>query len=66
MPYVEWKPKSDLALRLEVDNVTSRGFRDTRYVYSGPRGPHPLSFVDDRDIQFGPMVYFRVRKTLGS
>lgn len=64
-PYVEWKPRADLALRLEVDNVTSRGFRDTRYVYSGPRGANGLSYVDDRDIQFGPLVYFRVRKTLG-
>jgi outer membrane receptor protein involved in Fe transport len=65
MPYVEWKPRADLALRLEIDNATARGFRDTQYVYDGPRGAHPLKYVDDRDIQFGQIVYFRIRKTLG-
>jgi outer membrane receptor protein involved in Fe transport len=65
IPYVEWKPKPDLALRLEIDNATARGFRDTRYVYKGPRGANPLNYVDDRDIQFGQIIYFRLRKTLG-
>ncbi len=62
-PFIEWKPRPDLSLRTEFGNVTERGFRDTRYVYPGPRGKAAPAYVDDRDIQFGRMFYFRVRKT---
>jgi outer membrane receptor protein involved in Fe transport len=66
VPFVEWKPSPDVILRAEIQNVTSRGFRNTRVVYSGPRDTSPIAFTDDRDIQFGPMYWFRIRKTLGS
>ena len=68
-PYVEifaeWKPRPDLSIRTELSNVTERGFRNTRNVYAGPRDVAALKFVDDRDIQFGRMLYVRVRKTFG-
>jgi hypothetical protein len=63
--FVEWKPRPDLSIRTELSNLTERGFRNTRYVYAGPRGASALSYADDRDIQFGRMIYVRVRKTLG-
>ena len=53
-------------VRAEIQNATSRGFRHTRVVYAGPRDTSPVLFVDDRDIQIGPMYWFRVRKTFGS
>jgi outer membrane receptor protein involved in Fe transport len=62
-PYVEWKPRRDITLRAEGGNFTERGLRRTRYVYAGPRGASPFAYVDDRDIQFGRMVYVRMRKT---
>lgn len=65
-PFAEWKPRPDIILRAEIQNVTSRGFRHTRVVYEGPRDTSPVAFVDDRDIQIGPMYWFRVRKTFGS
>jgi hypothetical protein len=66
VPFAEWKPRKDLSVRLELGNVTARGFRNTRYVYDGPRGARPYDYVDDRDVQFGRMYYVRVRKTFGA
>jgi len=63
--FVEWKPSTDLSIRAEVANATARGFRHTRYRYEGLRGATPLAYVDDRDIQFGRMLFVRVRKTFG-
>ena len=62
-PFVEWKPQPDLSLRMEFGNFTERGFRQTLYVYNGPRSTNGLKFVDDRDNQFGRMWYVRLRKT---
>jgi len=64
--FVEWRPQRDLSVRGEVGNLTSRGIRTTRYSYTGLRGSSPFEYVDDRDIQFGPMLYLRIRKTFGS
>jgi outer membrane receptor protein involved in Fe transport len=65
LAFIEWKAQPDLSVRMEVANATSRGFRHTRYRYEGLRGSTPLSYVDDRDIQFGRMLFVRVRKTFG-
>ena len=46
-------------------NATERGFRNTRYIYNGPRDRNGLAYVEDRDIQFGQMYYIRIRKTFG-
>ena len=64
-PFLEWKPVADINLRIELPNITERGFRNTRNVYAGPRDKNPLLYVDDRDIQFGRMIKFRLRKTFG-
>ncbi|OXE35598.1 MAG: TonB-dependent receptor [Phenylobacterium zucineum] len=64
-PYIEWKPKPDLSIRGELSNATARGFRNTRYIYSGPRNRNGLAYTEDRDIQFGQMFYVRIRKTFG-
>lgn len=64
-PFAEWKPRPDLAVRVELPNITERGFRKTLTVYDGPRGANPIAYVDDRDYQFGRMYYIRVRKTFG-
>ncbi|UTP39069.1 TonB-dependent receptor [Phenylobacterium sp. LH3H17] len=64
-PFAEWRARPDITIRAELPNITSRGFRYTRYDYAGPRGTSPLAQVEDRDIQFGRMYYVRVRKTFG-
>lgn len=65
-PFVEYRPRPDIVIRGEIQNVTERGFRHTRQVYGGPRNTSPLLYTDDRDIQFGRMYWIRVRKTFGA
>ena len=61
--FYEYKPRPDLALHLEVDNLGGRGFERLLYVYGGPRDTSGLAYVDDRRQEFAPYLYFRVRKT---
>ena len=61
--FAEWKPKPDLTVRAELNNVTERGFRHTATAYAGPRNTAAVKYVDDSDIQFGRGLYIRVRKT---
>lgn len=65
VPFVEYRPRPDVIIRAELQNVTERGLRRTRNVYAGPRDVSPLLYVDDRDNQFGRMFWIRVRKTFG-
>lgn len=65
-PFIEWKPRPDLQLHLEIQNLGARGLRNTRQVFAGARNLAPLAFVDDRDAQFGQIIYFRIRKYFGS
>ena len=64
-PFVDWKPRADITVRAEIQNVTERGFRNTRYEYAGPRSTSAFEGVDDRDLQVGRYFYLRIRKTLG-
>ena len=63
--FVEWKPEPDLSIRGEVGNLMERGLRRTRREFAGPRDAAGLDFTDDRDLQFGRVLYVRVRKTFG-
>ncbi|WP_304188259.1 TonB-dependent siderophore receptor, partial [Phenylobacterium aquaticum] len=63
--FAEWKPQPDTALRIELNNITSRGFHHILTDYAGPRGSNPITTIDDRDIGFGPMIHIRLRKTFG-
>ena len=63
--FVEYKPRPDLSLRAELDNVGDRGFQRILYVYGGPRNTSPLTYVDNRKQEFGPYLFFRLRKTFG-
>jgi hypothetical protein len=63
--FAEYKPRSDLVVRVELDNATERGFRHTLVDYAGPRNVKPETNLDDRDIQFGRMIYLRIRKSFG-
>ena len=61
--FIEYTPRPDTSLKLEVDNIGSRGFQRVLYVYPGPRNTSGLAYVDDRRQDFGPAVFFRVRRT---
>lgn len=64
-PFIEWKPRPDIQIHLEIENLGERGLRDTRKVYAGARNLSPVAFIDDRDAQFGQILYLRVRKYFG-
>jgi outer membrane receptor protein involved in Fe transport len=65
-PFIEYRPRPDLNMRLELPNVTARNLHRTVVSYSGPRDdPTSRASLEDREYQVGRMVYFRIRKTLG-
>ena len=65
--YVEYKPREDLALKLEADNLATHGGEYIRAFYDPFRdvGGGQLSSVDNRSPRFGPELTFHVRKTFG-
>jgi outer membrane receptor protein involved in Fe transport len=65
-PFVEWKPRPNLSWRIELDNVTARGFKHTFENFNGPRSTSPLAVVEQRTVHPGRMFYLRLRKTFGS
>ena len=62
--YGEYKPRPDLAIRVEVNGVTFRNARRIREVYIGPRNLGRLDYTDVRNAEYRGNVNIRVRKTL--
>lgn len=67
MTYVEWRPRSDVQVRLEWQNITRRGYQQSTTTYTGLRDPDGVgpATLSDRNFHFGRIVYARVRKTFG-
>jgi outer membrane receptor protein involved in Fe transport len=65
VPWVEWKPRRDISIRMDVQNITSRNFNRTREVYDGPRDTVPLLFLEHQELDNKTSLYVRVRKTFG-
>jgi outer membrane receptor protein involved in Fe transport len=63
--YADIKPRRDLILRLELQNIGARGVTRIREVYAGPRDAAPLLYTDVRDLDFNPMIFVRLRKAFG-
>ena len=66
-PFIEYKPRPDLNIRVELPNVTRRNLHDIFYIYPGLRmaGGQP-SFIDDRRTnQTAASTFLRIRKTFG-
>ena len=64
-PFVEWKPRPGSSIRVELDNATERGYRDTITQYAGPRSTAPVTFVQDRRTHVGRELFIRLRRTFG-
>lgn len=65
MVFVEWRPRRDLNLRAELENITARGYRRTTLTYPGPRNAGGAPTLSDRDTHSGRILYLRIRKTFG-
>jgi len=65
--FFEYKPRPDLGLKIEADNVSSHGLELIREFYDPFRDVNggQLTSVDNRSPRFGPELTFRVRKTFG-
>ena len=61
--YAEYKPRPNLSLRVEMQNLAGRDLTRTRDVFGGPRNTSGLAFVDHRPLSFDPFIYFRIRHT---
>jgi hypothetical protein len=62
--YGQWKPRSDLTVRVDLGNATDREYRRERLVHSGPRDSAPVSFREERGTKMSPWLFIQVRKTL--
>jgi outer membrane receptor protein involved in Fe transport len=58
----EYKPTRKLALRLELNNLTSRPYEQAYNVYADAR-PAPLEYIDWRSERSGPEIHLRLRNT---
>jgi outer membrane receptor protein involved in Fe transport len=63
--FAEYRPKSDLTVRFEVQNLGGRSFRHVREVYDGPRDSNPPDYIDIRDLHGSRGFYLRIRETFG-
>ncbi len=61
--YAEYKLKSNLTVRIEMQNALSRNVKRIREVYAGPRNAAPIMYTDVRDLEFGHEFYIRFRQT---
>jgi len=64
--FAEWKPRPDLQVHLELDNLLGRGFHDYRTVYNGPRSTGQVALIDARPQDFSREIFIRVRKYFGA
>ncbi len=63
--FAEYRPRRDLILRVEVQNLGERNVQRIREVYVGPRSEGRLAYVDVRDLEYGRAIFVRLRKTFG-
>lgn len=64
-PFVEWRPRSDLIVRLEAPNITGRSFHEVLLVYPGRRSAGGAPDAEDRPQIFPRGIYLRIQKSFG-
>ena len=61
--YGQWKPATDMTVRLDVGNATDREVGYDRDIYTGPRDVAPLAFRETRRTKMSPWLFLQIRKT---
>jgi hypothetical protein len=61
--YGQWKPRTDLTVRLDIGNATNRAIGYDRDIYSGPRDVAPLAFTEYRRTRMSRWLFIQIRKT---
>lgn len=62
--YGQWKPRPDLTIRVDLNNITSRKQGSDREIHAGPRDTAPLAFREVRRTWRDPFLLIQIRKTL--
>lgn len=62
--FIQWKPRRDLTLRLDVGNTNNIERRTYREIHTGPRNASPLLYNEERKTRYGPFAFLQVRKVL--
>jgi hypothetical protein len=60
--YAETKPRPDMAIRVELQNLTARSYQRRQEFYTGARVLGPPAFTDVRDLRFGRSLFVRARR----
>ncbi|WP_374344962.1 TonB-dependent receptor plug domain-containing protein [Phenylobacterium sp.] len=60
--FIEAKPRPDLIVRTEFQNLGARDVNRIREVWAGPRATSAQLYTDSRNLQFGRALFIRVRK----
>lgn len=62
--FVQWKPRADMTIRLDIGKPLGQESLRVRDLFSGPRDTSPLLFHEERGYDGGPFYYLQFRKTL--
>ena len=61
--YGQWKPRTDLTVRVDIGNASDRAQGYDRDIYSGPRDVAPVAFREVRRTRMSPWLFLQIRKT---
>ncbi|NBB52493.1 TonB-dependent receptor [Rhizobium sp. CRIBSB] len=61
--YGQWRPSTDLTLRLDLGNATDREQRRLREIHSGPRHTSPVVRREAFATRMSPWLFVQIRKT---
>ena len=61
--YAQWKPSSDLTIKVDLANVTDRERGYDREIYAGPRDVSPVAFREVRSTKMSPWLFLQIRKS---
>ena len=61
--YGQWKPRPDLTVRVDLNNITSRKQGYDREIYAGPRDVALLASREVRRTWRDPFLFVQIRKT---
>ncbi|MDO9335743.1 MAG: outer membrane beta-barrel protein [Caulobacter sp.] len=61
--YAEYKPRPDLAIRVEAHNLLGRDLTYSRQLYDAPRDTGSVYYSEVRPLDYPSFIYARIRKT---
>ncbi|HYD28174.1 TonB-dependent receptor plug domain-containing protein [Brevundimonas sp.] len=61
--YGQWKPSSDLTIKVDLANVSDRELGYDRDIYTGPRDVSPVAFREVRRTKMSPWLFLQIRRS---